>query len=76
MITELVNINAEVPPERISDTASVFTNNICFYQYLDITLEDPADDFDILPLHAQQWQSIDSIEHNRWNWAVTLKTYR
>jgi hypothetical protein len=74
VIDTLRQINNEVLPERQNDTASIFTQNIILYKYLDITLIDPGSDFVIKQVHDSARQKIDSVDGNLWSWAITPKT--
>jgi len=74
VIETLSQINSENLPERKNDTASIFTQNIILYNYLDITLIDPDGDFVIKRIHDSARQKIDSLAGNFWSWAITPKT--
>lgn len=75
ILADLKEMNNQVKAERKADTASYFTtDNIYFYKYLTITLSDPNDNFKIDSLHFPSRQFIDTIETNKWQWAVTPKT--
>lgn len=74
VIDTLKEINSEDLPVRANDTASVFTQNIALYKYLDITLVDPDGDFSITQVHDNSRQEVDSLGSAFWSWAVTPKT--
>ena len=75
IITDLKILNSQVKPERKSDTASYFTKeNIYYYKYLTITLNDPDKNFNIDTLGIHSRQLIDTAEQTSWQWAVTPKT--
>lgn len=75
ILADLKEMNNQVKAERKADTASYFTtDNIYFYKYLTITLSDPNNNFKIDSLHFPSRQFIDTIETNKWQWAVTPKT--
>lgn len=71
----LEEANSQVKPERRSDTASYFSDeNIFFYKYLTITLNDPNNNFKVDSLGIPPRQLIDTSESTLWQWAVTPKT--
>lgn len=45
------------------------------YEHVEISLEDPAGDYDIKPVgHASNKQRIDTIRGNKWDWSILTKT--
>ncbi len=75
VLTELKQINQSTVARRKNDTTSLYTQNISLYNYLEITLIDPAADFDVRQVHDSSRQRIDTLsEGNNWEWAVTPKT--
>ncbi len=75
LINDLKEINKQINAEKKYDTASYFTKeNIFFYKYLTISLKDPANSFKIVSLHENDRQLIDTLNLNKWQWAVTPTT--
>jgi hypothetical protein len=75
IITDLKIINSQITPQRKSDTASYFTKeNIYYYKFLTITLNDPDKNFNIDTLGIQSRQLVDTIDQTRWQWSVTPRT--
>ncbi len=75
LVNDLKEINKQINAEKKYDTASYFTrDNIFFYKYLTISLKDPANSFKIVSLHENDRQLIDTLNLNKWQWAVTPTT--
>jgi len=65
-----------VDEQSIGDGDSVAINitNVIWYKTLSIELIDPANDFSITPVHNSNKQIIDTIDGNRWRWAIKTAT--
>lgn len=76
VIGDLKDLNQDYIPVRRGDTASIYTQNILLYRYLDVKLIDPDHDFDVVQVHDSGRQLIDTIEGNHWQWSITPRTYK
>ena len=76
VISQLKELNESVNPVRKSDTASIYTQNILLYSFLDVSLIDADSNFVLRSVHESNRQKIDSLQGNLWQWAVTPKTDR
>ncbi|MDB5232998.1 MAG: hypothetical protein JWN76_3803 [Chitinophagaceae bacterium] len=73
--SQLQELNTDTPPERKDDTATILTKNMLLYNNVTAELiQGEDDDFVIKPLHNKAQQELDSVNGNKWQWAVTPKT--
>jgi hypothetical protein len=63
-------INSDDRPDRKSDTATIFTENLSLYKFVDVQLQVDDSDFVIHPVHDNSRQLIDNEVGNHWEWKV------
>jgi hypothetical protein len=62
------------PPQNKNDTTVIDTINVIFYKAIEVSLIDPAKDFEVVQIHNSNLQEIDTEAGNKWRWTITTNT--